>query len=98
MRPSDKNEGSVLSTTIDKRCYIPCRWLPPFFEYHGGISYTHARDSSLCQRAAGSTQVSRRSAGIIAISGRGRVETTALLLRRDAFDVAFRSGLPGSTS
>lgn len=23
--------GSVLSTTIDKRCYITCRRLPPFF-------------------------------------------------------------------
>jgi D-glycero-alpha-D-manno-heptose-7-phosphate kinase len=34
------NGGSVLSTTIDKRCYITCRWLPPFFEYHSRISYT----------------------------------------------------------
>jgi D-glycero-alpha-D-manno-heptose-7-phosphate kinase len=32
--------GSVLSTTIDKSCYINCRWLPPFFEYHSRISYT----------------------------------------------------------
>src|SRR5271155_5060703 len=32
--------GSVLSTTIDKRCYITCRRLPPFFEYHSRISYT----------------------------------------------------------
>src|SRR5580693_1878456 len=32
--------GSVLSTTIDKRCFITCRWLPPFFEYHSRISYT----------------------------------------------------------
>src|ERR1039457_6568713 len=35
-----ENGGSVLSTTIDKRCYITCRWLPPFFEYHSRISYT----------------------------------------------------------
>ncbi len=32
--------GSVLSTAIDKRCYLTCRWLPPFFEYHSRISYS----------------------------------------------------------
>ena len=32
--------GSVLSTTIDKSCYITCRYLPPFFEYHSRISYS----------------------------------------------------------
>ena len=31
--------GAVLATTIDKRCYITCRRLPPFFEYHSRISY-----------------------------------------------------------
>jgi len=32
--------GSVLATTIDKSCYITCRWLPPFFDYHSRISYS----------------------------------------------------------
>jgi len=32
--------GAVLSTTIDKWCYITCRYLPPFFEYHSRISYS----------------------------------------------------------
>src|ERR1700693_3557303 len=32
--------GSVLSTTINKFCYITCRPLPPFFEYHSRISYS----------------------------------------------------------
>jgi D-glycero-alpha-D-manno-heptose-7-phosphate kinase len=32
--------GAVLSTTIDKQCYITCRYLPPFFEYHSRISYS----------------------------------------------------------
>jgi D-glycero-alpha-D-manno-heptose-7-phosphate kinase len=32
--------GSVLATTIDKSCYITCRRLPPFFEYHSRISYS----------------------------------------------------------
>jgi D-glycero-alpha-D-manno-heptose-7-phosphate kinase len=31
--------GSVLSTTINKCCYINCRRLPPFFEYHSRVSY-----------------------------------------------------------
>jgi D-glycero-alpha-D-manno-heptose-7-phosphate kinase len=35
-----ENGGSVLSTTIDKCCYITCRNLPPFFEYHSRISYS----------------------------------------------------------
>jgi D-glycero-alpha-D-manno-heptose-7-phosphate kinase len=38
--------GSVLSTTIDKYCYISCRWLPPFFEYHSRISYTKVENVS----------------------------------------------------
>jgi len=32
--------GSVLATTIDKSCFITCRWLPPFFEYHSRVSYS----------------------------------------------------------
>lgn len=32
--------GAVLSTTIDKSCYITTRRLPPFFEYHSRISYS----------------------------------------------------------
>src|SRR6266850_2834330 len=32
--------GAVLSTTIDKCCYLTCRYLPPFFEYHSRISYS----------------------------------------------------------
>lgn len=32
--------GAVLATTINKSCYISCRRLPPFFEYHSRISYS----------------------------------------------------------
>jgi D-glycero-alpha-D-manno-heptose-7-phosphate kinase len=38
--------GSVLSTTIDKSCYITCRKLPPFFEYHTRISYSKVENVS----------------------------------------------------
>ena len=34
------NEGAVLSTTIDKYCYISCRRLPPFFDYKTRIVYS----------------------------------------------------------
>ena len=36
--------GSVLSTTINKCCYITCRWLPPFFEYHSRVSYSRVEN------------------------------------------------------
>jgi D-glycero-alpha-D-manno-heptose-7-phosphate kinase len=32
--------GSVLSTTINKYCYVMCRYLPPFFEYKYRIRYS----------------------------------------------------------
>jgi D-glycero-alpha-D-manno-heptose-7-phosphate kinase len=32
--------GAVLATTINKCCYITCRRLPPFFEYHSRVSYS----------------------------------------------------------
>lgn len=34
-----KNGGVVLSTTINKYCYISCRYLPPFFKYKHRIRY-----------------------------------------------------------
>lgn len=35
-----KNGGKVLSTTIDKYCYISCRQLPPFFEHKYRLTYS----------------------------------------------------------
>ena len=35
-----ENGGAVLSTTINKYCYINCRYLPPFFPYKYRIRYT----------------------------------------------------------
>lgn len=32
--------GAVLSTTINKYCYISCRCLPPFFEYRYRLNYS----------------------------------------------------------
>ena len=36
-----KEGGAVLSTTIDKYCYLTCRFLPPFFEHRFRIVYTN---------------------------------------------------------
>jgi len=38
--------GSVLATTIDKSCFVTCRWLPPFFEYHSRVSYSKVENVS----------------------------------------------------
>lgn len=35
-----ENAGAVLSTAIDKYCYISCRYLPPFFEHKHRIVYS----------------------------------------------------------
>jgi D-glycero-alpha-D-manno-heptose-7-phosphate kinase len=41
-----ENSGAVLGTTIDKYCYITCRFLPPFFEHKHRIVYS---DTELVQ-------------------------------------------------
>src|SRR5258708_24339964 len=32
--------GAVLATTIDKYCYISCRYLPPFFDHKSRVVYS----------------------------------------------------------
>jgi D-glycero-alpha-D-manno-heptose-7-phosphate kinase len=36
----EQNSGAVLATTIDKYCYITCRYLPPFFKHKSRIVYS----------------------------------------------------------
>jgi len=36
----EEHGGAVLSTSINKYCYITCRYLPPFFDYNYRIRYT----------------------------------------------------------
>ncbi|MEO0095118.1 MAG: kinase [candidate division WOR-3 bacterium] len=40
-----KNGGVVLGTTIDKYCYITCRYLPPFFEHKYRIIYSKVENT-----------------------------------------------------
>jgi len=42
-----KNGGAVLSTTIDKYCYITCRKLPPFFKHKHRVVYSKIEEVSL---------------------------------------------------
>ncbi|MDP8265790.1 MAG: kinase [Candidatus Aceula meridiana] len=35
-----ENKGASLGTTIDKYCYITCRYLPPFFKHKSRIIYS----------------------------------------------------------
>jgi D-glycero-alpha-D-manno-heptose-7-phosphate kinase len=35
-----RHGGAVLATTIDKYCWISCRYLPPFFEHRHRIAYS----------------------------------------------------------
>lgn len=35
----EQEPGSVLSTTIDKYCFLTCRWLPPFFPFRYRVVY-----------------------------------------------------------
>jgi len=41
-----QNGGAVLSTTIDKYCYISCRYLPPFFNHKYRIVYSRIENAS----------------------------------------------------
>ena len=42
----EENGGTVLSTTINKYCYISCRHLPPFFDYKYRIRYTSREETN----------------------------------------------------
>jgi len=35
----EEHGGAVLNTTINKYCYVICRYLPPFFDYNYDIRY-----------------------------------------------------------
>lgn len=39
-----KHGGTVLATTIDKYCYLSCRYLPPFFEHRIRVVYSKIED------------------------------------------------------
>lgn len=40
-----KHDGAVLATTIDKYCYLTCRYLPPFFEHRFRVVWSKIENS-----------------------------------------------------
>jgi D-glycero-alpha-D-manno-heptose-7-phosphate kinase len=44
-----ENGGSVLSTTINKYCYINTRYLPPFFDISYLIRYSRREETKTCE-------------------------------------------------
>ena len=43
-----KNGGEVISTTIDKYCYITSRYLPPFFDHKYNVRWSkHEKPNTL---------------------------------------------------
>ena len=35
-----ENPGAVLATSVDKYCYLLCRWLPPFFKHKHAVTWS----------------------------------------------------------
>lgn len=80
--------GMVLSTSIDKYCYITCRHLPPFFEYKHRIVYSKNENvSSIEQIEHPSVRETLRYMNI----------ERGLEIHHDA-DLPARSGLGSSSS
>ncbi|MCM8530431.1 MAG: hypothetical protein NE330_04655 [Lentisphaeraceae bacterium] len=42
-----EHDGSVLNTSINKYCYLTCRYLPPFFEHKFRIRYTRREETQI---------------------------------------------------
>jgi D-glycero-alpha-D-manno-heptose-7-phosphate kinase len=42
--------GEVLATTIDKYCYLTCRYLPPFFEHKYRIVYSRMENAATLEQ------------------------------------------------
>lgn len=80
--------GAVLATTIDKYCYISCRFLPPFFEHKHRIVYSrieNVREISEIEHPA-----------VRAVLGWAKVEE-GTEIHHDG-DLPARSGLGSSSS
>lgn len=84
----EQYDGAVLATTIDKYCYITCRYLPPFFDHKYRISYSkieHAKTLGDIKHAAAREAI--KFAGIDA----------GVEIHHDA-DLPARTGLGSSSS
>ena len=83
-----EHPGAVLATTINKYCYISCRWLPPFFEHTSRIVWSkieHVTDHAEIEHPA--VRAALRYLHI----------TSGIELHHDG-DLPARSGLGSSSS
>lgn len=83
-----ENGGVVLASTIDKYCYISCRFLPPFFEHKHRIVY------SKIENVKNITEIEHPA--VRAVLGWARCER-GLEIHHDG-DLPARSGLGSSSS
>ena len=80
--------GVVFATTIDKYCYISCRYLPPFFEHKHRIVYSHIENVRSIEEI--------RHPAVRAVLGWAGVDE-GLEIHHDG-DLPARSGLGSSSS
>lgn len=81
--------GVVLSTSIDKYCYISCRYLPPFFEHRHRIVYSIVENVKRVEEI--------KHPAVRAILGWAGCEAEGLEIHHDG-DLPARSGLGSSSS
>jgi len=81
--------GVVLSTSIDKYCYISCRHLPPFFEHRHRIVYSIVENVKRVEEI--------KHPAVRAILGWAGCEAEGLEIHHDG-DLPARSGLGSSSS
>lgn len=86
----NEHGGSVLSTTIDKYCYITCRYLPPFFEHRHRIVYSRIETVQKVEEI-----IHPAVRAILAMNGNNQQE--GLEIHHDG-DLPARSGLGSSSS
>jgi D-glycero-alpha-D-manno-heptose-7-phosphate kinase len=80
--------GSVLATTIDKYCYLSCRYLPPFFEHRIRLVYSRIEN---CQNVDDIAHPAARE--VLRFSGIER----GVEIHHDG-DLPARSGMGSSSS
>ena len=80
--------GQVLATTIDKYCYLTCRYLPPFFDHRISVAYSKIE---LCQTVDDITHPAVRA--ILRHLG----ITRGVAIKHDA-DLPARSGMGSSSA
>ncbi len=80
--------GTVLATTIDKYCYLSCRYLPPFFEHRIRLVYSRIEN---CQNVDEITHPAARE--VLRFSGIER----GVEIHHDG-DLPARSGMGSSSS